>query len=59
VDLSEEPKVKTTRDVLIVSGGNGGEDPPVPIPNTEVKLSSAENTWGANPWEDRSPPDFL
>ena len=27
------------------SGGNGEEDPPVPIPNTEVKLFSAESTW--------------
>ncbi len=27
------------------SGDNGEEDPPVPIPNTEVKLFSAEDTW--------------
>jgi hypothetical protein len=26
------------------SGGNGEEDPPVLMPNTEVKLFSAENT---------------
>ena len=26
-------------------GANGGEGPPVPIPNTEVKLCSGENTW--------------
>ena len=26
------------------SGGESEEDPPVPIPNTEVKLLSVENT---------------
>ena len=30
------------------------EGPPVPISNTEVKLTSAENTWLATAWEDRS-----
>ena len=29
-----------------VSGGYGGEVTPVPIPNTEVKLASADGTWG-------------
>ena len=33
-----------------------GEGPPVPIPNTEVKLTSAENTCLATDWEDRSMP---
>ena len=28
------------------SGDDGKEDPPVPIPNTEVKLFNAESTWG-------------
>ena len=32
------------------------EGPPVPIPNTEVKLTSAENTCLATDWEDRSMP---
>ncbi len=31
---------------------------PVPIPNTEVKPVSADGTWGATPWESRTPPDF-
>ena len=35
-------------------GVNDGEGPPVPIPNTVVKLTSAENTW--NTWEDRTMP---
>ena len=30
------------------------EGPPVPIPNTEVKLLYAENTTRATAWEDRS-----
>ena len=33
-----------------------GEGPPVPIPNTEVKLTSAENTCLATDWKDRSTP---
>ena len=32
------------------------EGPPVPIPNSEVKLISAENTCLATDWEDRSMP---
>ena len=35
------------------------EGPPVPIPNTVVKLNSAENTWAAAPREDRSTPTLL
>ena len=30
------------------------EGPPVPIPNTEVKLVCAENTWLETAWENRS-----
>ena len=37
-----------------ITGANGGEDPPVPIPNTEVKLTSVENTWRVTAWEDRA-----
>ena len=29
------------------------EGPPVPIPNTEVKLICADNTWRATAWEDK------
>ena len=32
-----------------VSGGYGGGDIPVPIPNTEVKPTSADGTWGSPP----------
>ena len=38
------------------SGRDGGEDTPVPIPNTEVKLPSAEDTWWETAWESRTPP---
>ena len=32
-----------------VSGGYGGGDIPVPIPNTAVKPTSADGTWGSPP----------
>ena len=35
------------------SGVDYDEGPPVPIPNTEVKLICADNTWRATAWEDR------
>ena len=37
-------------------GGSGIEVTPVPIPNTAVKLFSADGTAVATPWESRSPP---
>ena len=37
-------------------GVNYGEDPPVPIPNTEVKLISADDTWLATARENRYSP---
>src|SRR5438046_1118357 len=40
-------------------GDTGGEAIPVPIPNTEVKLSSAEDTERAAFRENRSSPGFL
>ena len=42
--------------ILEIVGVFNGEGPPVPIPNTEVKLTSAENTCLATDWEDRSMP---
>ena len=38
-------------------GGNSEEAPPVPIPNTEVKLFSADGTARETVWESRSPPN--
>ena len=39
-----------------IVGVNDGEGPPVPIPNTEVKLTGAENTCLATDREDRAMP---
>ena len=39
-----------------IVGVSNGEGPPVPIPNTEVKLTSADNTWLEAAREDRSMP---
>ena len=36
-----------------LASADSAQDPPVPMPNTEVKLSSAENTWMETSWEDR------
>ena len=35
------------------AGVDDGEVPPVPIPNTEVKLTRAENSWLATTCENR------
>src|SRR4051795_6828203 len=40
-------------------GGHSAGVTPLPIPNREVKPCSADGTWGASPWESRSPPVFL
>ena len=40
-------------------GDDSVEDPPVPIPNTEVKLNCAESTWLDTAWEDRELPHFI
>ena len=45
-------KKNTVKTVLIV-GVDCDEGPPVPIPNTEVKLICADNTWRATAREDR------
>ena len=37
----------------VIVGADYAEEPPVPIPNTEVKLSSAEDTWRETAWENR------
>ena len=36
-----------------VTGVVNAQDPPVPISNTEVKLSRAEDTWLETAWENR------
>ncbi len=37
-------------------GDDGEEATPVPIPNTEVKLFSADGNWGLSPCESRTSP---
>ena len=39
-----------------IVGVDDDEGPPVPIPNTEVKLISAEDTWLVTAWENREMP---
>ena len=41
-----------------VSGDDSKEDPPVPIPNTEVKLFRVDDTWRATAWESRTLPEY-
>ena len=41
---------------ILTVGVYGGEGPPVPIPNTVVKLTCADNTWLATAREDRTMP---
>ena len=47
----------THNDILV--GVDDVEGPPVPIPNTVVKLNSAENTWLEAAREDRSTPTLF
>ena len=42
-----------------MSSDNAEEATPVPIPNTEVKLSRADGTAGASLWESRTLPGFF
>ena len=51
----EGPKTLTKE----IVGANGDEDPPVPIPNTVVKLISVENTWRVTARENRAVLTFL
>ena len=54
--LLEAKRLLTYIDGLIPSllvGIDCREGPPVPIPNTEVKLTYADNTWRATAREDR------
>ena len=41
------------------AGVNGDEVPPVPIPNTEVKLISVDDSWMETSWENISTPAFI
>ena len=43
----------------IKCGDDGKKDTPVPISNTEVKLLSADSSWGVSPCEGRTLPRKL
>ena len=51
--------MKDCTDPSQFSGDNGERDPPVPIPNTEVKPFSADGTWLETTWESRMLPDSM
>ncbi len=42
-----------------IPGNHNEEETPVPIPNTEVKLFSADGTARGAEWESRSLPGFF
>ena len=42
----------------LIVGVDYTKDPPVPIPNTVVKLAGAENTWLETARENRAMPTF-
>jgi hypothetical protein len=44
---------------FIISGGYSKEVTPVPIPNTEVKVFSADGTTWETVWESRTLPEIL
>ena len=46
-------------ETTIKVGVDDAEGPPVPIPNTEVKLSGAEDTWLATAREKREMPTLI
>jgi hypothetical protein len=47
-----------TEDMSTVSGAYGVGDPPVPIPNTEVKTHCGNNFWTTRSWQDSTAPEF-
>ena len=51
------PKGGTQGEEPNKSGDNDGEDPPVPMPNTVVKLSDADDSQLATARENMSLPD--
>ena len=53
--LRVRPQRKNVREK---SGGDGIEEPPVPTPNTEVKLNSVDGTWRVTSRESRTLPDY-
>ena len=55
--LTHKKWVKTPQGVWHIFGGNSKEVTPVPIPNTVVKLFSADDTWWATARESKTLPE--
>src|SRR3954466_12560818 len=49
----QAPPGRLSRKIPVV---HSERETPLPIPNRAVKPFSADGTWGATPWESRSPP---
>ena len=49
MEVSKASKFSLKQLGQCLSGGDSGREPPVPIPNTEVKPASADGTWGFTP----------
>ena len=54
---ARETEERSDHNRIEISGDNGKREPPVPIPNTEVKPLSADGTWLETARESRSSPD--
>ena len=55
-DSATQPCARRT--MQEIPGGHAGGVPPVPIPNTEVKPSKADDTAAARQWESRTLPGY-
>ena len=55
--MEEESAAAKESKLCKVSGDNSLRDPPVPIPNTEVKPQHADSTWLETARKGRSSPD--
>ena len=55
IDLKDNQQVIQITGLIFrfIVGVYYAEGPPVPIPNTVVKLTRADNTWRAAAWEDK------
>ena len=58
-ETREGRKAEPSREARRISGDNSLRDPPVPIPNTEVKPQHADSTWLETAREGRSSPDSI
>ena len=52
-EILDKVEQKCYTEPVILVGDDDGEVPPVPIPNTEVKLTCAEDSWLETACENR------